>query len=269
MKLSNVKVGKRIQAKSTKCAVGYSVVPNESYEVLHVAPEYHGLRVQLAVPRNIHSAGVLWVDEKHFRKEVPPVLTNADIKVGDFIAPIGTQCTPYSYFHLEQGKPYEILEIRSCTGSLKIPVSTDIHQGGVLYVKAEYFTKVEPEDVQHTYSVGDKVLVGAEGAGFNRVDRDLANKVCEVVSVQGGLNQATILSTELRKVGTYSITAPVIEQWVDCTVDNVKVGDTLKIVSTSGMDCDAEVGDEVIVTVNGEGIQYPSMYVLIVVVMIG
>ena len=50
-------------------------------------------------------------------------------------------------------------------------------------VKEVAVEEVTEARTEHSYSVGDEVLVGSEGAGYGYVDRDLANKVCTVTAV--------------------------------------------------------------------------------------
>lgn len=64
-------------------------------------------------------------------------------------------------------------------------------EDGYAWVNPKHFRKVKEvvEEVseaptEHLYKVDDKVLVGAEGAGFGYVDCALANKVCTVTALR-------------------------------------------------------------------------------------
>lgn len=75
------------------------------------------------------------------------------------------------------------------------------------YKEPEQEPEQEPQqEVAHQYKVGDKVVVGAEGAGYGRVLPDYAGKVCTVVGVRvhGTINLVMITHPDVRDGSGYT-----------------------------------------------------------------
>lgn len=83
------------------------------------------------------------------------------------------------------------------------------------YGVAENFRKYkEPEqepqqEVAHQYKVGDKVVVGAEGAGYREVLPEYADKVCTITEVDVFGQSKLVKITHPDVIGGYSYTSKV------------------------------------------------------------
>lgn len=76
------------------------------------------------------------------------------------------------------GEVYTVLEVDCVSKQLVIEVPRSVHSGGRLHINSRDFRKYKV-----SLEVGDRVLVGAEGAGWYYVDKDYAGKVCLVQRV--------------------------------------------------------------------------------------
>lgn len=68
----------------------------------------------------------------------------------------------------------------------RVRVNAEYLEAGCAWVDPADFRKVKEvteKPTEHVYKVGDKVLVGSEGAGWGYIDHALANNVCTVVAV--------------------------------------------------------------------------------------
>ena len=90
-----------------------------------------------------------------------------------------------------------------------------------------------PVLTHHEYKVGDKVLVGAEGAGNNYVLKEYANLVCTIteVNVFGNVNLVEIQHPNVMSGQSYTskleYLAPHAEPTPELTCADVQVGDWL------------------------------------------
>lgn len=246
MKLKNVVVGTRIQAKRDVTGLSGEHIPRGlEVTVGMVQDDSYPVRIDHADIED----GYAWVDPTDFRKVKEVVIggtTNVEVctvqntEVGDFItSTVKGDGYRVAQQPLEVGKQYKVVEIipdgTSISGfTVKIDVphthwSADSCRGGY-YAHIGEFTRPVVEPTEHVYSVGDKVLVGVVGAGYAYVDPDLKNKVCTVTVVQddGCLRIAYPKITTTNGYLTYPC---FVSPYVNPAEPTYKVGDKVLVGS--------------------------------------
>lgn len=113
--------------------------------------------------------------------------------------------------------------------------------GGYGFGKPADFCLVHPTPLEkapvllsHNYQVGDKVLVGTEGAGYGLVQKEYANLVCTVSEVPHGVDYISIKHPDVMSDMEYTTKLQYITPYtgepikpVQLTCANVQVGDWL------------------------------------------
>lgn len=108
---------------------------------------------------------------------------------------VGTQIEAKRNTTGECGEPIEkgaVLDVAKVLvgyphDAYRVRVEAEYLVDGFAWVDPADFRKVKEvteKPTEHVYKVGDKVLVGSEGAGYGHVLRELANKVCTVTEVR-------------------------------------------------------------------------------------
>lgn len=104
-----------------------------------------------------------------------------NLVVGEKVQVKHTHTEPSCRDDFKEGQVFEVLRI-DADGMFK--VEGEQFGLGIGFGRPENFRKYkEPEQEPEQYKVGDKVLVGAEGAGNHHVLKDYAGRVCTITEV--------------------------------------------------------------------------------------
>ena len=103
-----------------------------------------------------------------------------NLVVGEQVQVKHTHTEGHCQDYFEEGQVFEVLRV-DADGMFK--VEGEQFGCGIGYGRPENFRKYKPEQEPVQYKVGDNVLVGAEGAGNNRVLKYYAGRVCTITEV--------------------------------------------------------------------------------------
>lgn len=142
---------------------------------------------------------------------------------------------------IEKGTVLEVSKVLEASPHdvYRVRVDAEYLEDGFAYVDPADFRKVKEvteEPTEYTYKVGDKVLVGSEGAGYNHVLRDLADKVCTVTEVREDkclrVRHPEVPQTHAHELG-YLTYPQYVSPYVEPTpVKEFQEGDTVRITRT-------------------------------------
>lgn len=155
-----------------------------------------------------------------------------NLVVGEQVQVKHNHTEEYCGDHFEEGQVFEVLRVDS-DGMFK--VEGEQFDFGVGYGRPENFRKYkepqqEPQQETGQYKVGDKVLVGAEGAGYGCVLPEYAGKVCTVVRVRvhGESNLVSITHPDVINGSKYTSMTEYLTPYKE-EPEPLKVGDIVEL----------------------------------------
>lgn len=238
MKLSNITVGQRIQAKESAVEQWSSLVAGEVYTVLEVDCVREHLVIK--VPESVHCFGRLHINSRDFRKY------KVSLEVGDHVL-VGAEGA--GWYHVEKdyaGKVCVVQQVFKNTVEICHPT---VHFGVNYRSHIKYLTKVAPNV---PFKAGDvlRCIHSHESQDMEDVVRgrlyEYHSQDERYIFINDPEFGLTMAACDPEHFELYTPYSPAVE-WVPSTDHDVKVGDTLKIVYTDEMTENLRLDDEVTV----------------------
>lgn len=163
-----------------------------------------------------------------------------NLVVGEQVQVKHTHTEEYCQDDFKEGQVFEVLRV-DADGVFK--VEGEQFGLGIGYGRPENFRKYkDPQQEPEQYKVGDKVLVGAEGAGNNHVLKDYAGRVCTIteVDVFGQSKLVEITHPDVMDGHSYTSKVKYLTPHVEES-EPLKVGDIVELSE----DCKAKHGEHI------------------------